>query len=198
MRRWPTWSRISPPLISNCGSGRMNYSSTRSSGPASSRFGSASMPLVEGGRIVEDRYLRVTDDAPIPDRVPVIVPGRRFLADAGELTRRDGSLGVAWPNDRRVAELARRLRFLRREEGRRCAGLRRGLGALQRGLSAGCRWPHRRAAAADTEAGRSPATAGWRTVTAGRPDSSLRGAERRSNPVLDCFASLTMTPLFLQ
>jgi uncharacterized protein (DUF934 family) len=64
------------------------------------------MPLVEGGRIVEDRYLRVTDDAPIPDRVPVIVPATRFLADAGELTRRDGSLGVAWPNDRRVAELA--------------------------------------------------------------------------------------------
>jgi uncharacterized protein (DUF934 family) len=64
------------------------------------------MPLVEGGRIVEDRYLRIDDDAPIPDRVPVIVPAKRFLADAEELTRRDGSLGVAWPNDRRVAELA--------------------------------------------------------------------------------------------
>jgi uncharacterized protein (DUF934 family) len=37
--------------------------------------------------------------------VPVIVPANRFLADAEELTRRDGSLGVAWPNDRRVAEL---------------------------------------------------------------------------------------------
>jgi len=64
------------------------------------------MPLVEGGRIVEDRYLRIDDDAPIPDRVPVIVPAKRFVADAGELTRRDGALGVAWPNDRRVAELA--------------------------------------------------------------------------------------------
>jgi uncharacterized protein (DUF934 family) len=63
------------------------------------------MPLVEGGRIVEDRYLRVDDDAPIPDRVPVIVPAKRFLADADELIRRDGSLGVLWPNDRRVAEL---------------------------------------------------------------------------------------------
>jgi uncharacterized protein (DUF934 family) len=63
------------------------------------------MPLVEGGRIVEDRYLRIDDEAPIPDRAPVIVPAKRFLADAGELTRRDGSLGVAWPNDRRVAEL---------------------------------------------------------------------------------------------
>jgi len=64
------------------------------------------MPLVEGGRIVEDRYRRIDDDAPIPDRVPVIVPAKRFLADADELVRRDGSLGVAWPNDRRVAELA--------------------------------------------------------------------------------------------
>jgi len=63
------------------------------------------MPLVENGRIVEDRYVRVDDDAPIPERVPVIVPAGRFLADADALTRRDGSLGVAWPNDRRVAEL---------------------------------------------------------------------------------------------
>jgi uncharacterized protein (DUF934 family) len=63
------------------------------------------MPLVEAGRIVEDRYVRVDDEAPIPDRVPVIVPAKRFLADADELIRRDGSLGVLWPNDRRVAEL---------------------------------------------------------------------------------------------
>ena len=49
---------------------------------ASSHLGSASMPLVENGRIVEDRYVRVADDAPIPDRVPVIVPANRFLADA--------------------------------------------------------------------------------------------------------------------
>ena len=63
------------------------------------------MPLVEGGRTVEDRYVRVPDDAPIPDRVPVIVSAKRFLADADALIRRDGSLGVLWPNDQRVAEL---------------------------------------------------------------------------------------------
>jgi uncharacterized protein (DUF934 family) len=63
------------------------------------------MPLVEGGRIVEDRFIRVSDDAPIPDRAAIIVPAQRFLADAPELIRRDGSLGVSWPNDRRVAEL---------------------------------------------------------------------------------------------
>jgi uncharacterized protein (DUF934 family) len=64
------------------------------------------MQLVENGRIVEDRYVRVDGDAPIPERVPVIVPAARFLAEANELVRRDGSLGVDWPNDRRVAELA--------------------------------------------------------------------------------------------
>jgi uncharacterized protein (DUF934 family) len=64
------------------------------------------MPLVENGHIAEDRYVRVDADAPIPERVPVIVPAARFLAQPNELVRRDGSLGVDWPNDRRVAELA--------------------------------------------------------------------------------------------
>ena len=63
------------------------------------------MSLVEGDRIVEDRYRRVADDAAIPERVPVIVSARRFLAEADALIRRDGSLGVDWPNDRRVTEL---------------------------------------------------------------------------------------------
>ncbi len=63
------------------------------------------MPLVENGKIVEDRYVSVDDDAPVPDRVPVIVTAKRFLAEADALTRRDGSLGVAWPNDQRVAQL---------------------------------------------------------------------------------------------
>jgi len=64
------------------------------------------MPLVENGQIVQDRYHYLGEDEPIPERVPVIVPARRFLADADALSRRDGSLGVLWPNDRRIAELA--------------------------------------------------------------------------------------------
>ena len=64
------------------------------------------MPLVENGQIVQDRYHYLADDEPIPERVPVIVPAQRFLADADAVSRRDGSLGVAWPNDRRIAELA--------------------------------------------------------------------------------------------
>jgi len=64
------------------------------------------MPLVERGRVVEDPYLRVVDDAPIPDGAAVIVPAARFLADAAELTRRGAPTGLIWPNDRKVAELA--------------------------------------------------------------------------------------------
>ena len=64
------------------------------------------MPLVENGQIVPDRYRYVGEDEPIPERVPVIVPAQRFLANTDALIRRDGSLGVLWPNDRRIAELA--------------------------------------------------------------------------------------------
>ena len=64
------------------------------------------MPLGENGQIVQDRYHYVGEDGPIPERVPVIVPAQRFLADTDTLIRRDGSLGVLWPNDRRIAELA--------------------------------------------------------------------------------------------
>jgi uncharacterized protein (DUF934 family) len=63
------------------------------------------MPLIKNGRLAEDRYVRVLDDAPIPDGVPVIVPAARFLADAGEMLRRDAPTGVEWPNNRKVAEL---------------------------------------------------------------------------------------------
>lgn len=63
------------------------------------------MPLVENGRIVADRYVLVDAEGAVPDRTPVIVPAERFLAQADELVRRDGSLGVLWPNDRRIAEL---------------------------------------------------------------------------------------------
>jgi uncharacterized protein (DUF934 family) len=64
------------------------------------------MPLVRAGHIVEDRYVRALDDAPISEGAAVIVPAQRFLADAGELIVRDAPIGVLWPNDRKVTELA--------------------------------------------------------------------------------------------
>ena len=39
------------------------------------------MRLVKRGQMVEDRFVRVLDDAPVPDDVPVLVPAARFLAD---------------------------------------------------------------------------------------------------------------------
>ena len=63
------------------------------------------MPLVKAGRVIEDRFVRVLDDAPVPDGVPVILPAARLLADARELVLRQAPTGVIWPNDRRIAEL---------------------------------------------------------------------------------------------
>lgn len=63
------------------------------------------MPLVRSGRIVEDRFVRVADEAPLPDGVAVIVSGARFLAEADALLQRPAPIGIAWPNDRAVAVL---------------------------------------------------------------------------------------------
>ena len=64
------------------------------------------MQLVKAGHIVEDRFVRVLDDAPVPEGVAVILPAARLLADARELVLRQAPTGVIWPNDRKVAELA--------------------------------------------------------------------------------------------
>ena len=64
------------------------------------------MPLVRGGQVVEDRYLRVLDEAPIPDGAAVIVPAERLIADGADLARRTAPTGVLWPNNRRVSELS--------------------------------------------------------------------------------------------
>src|SRR5262245_41294549 len=106
MGRSPTWWRISPPPISSCASGPKNCSSTRSPVSASNLSRSGSMQLVKGCRLVDDRFVRVLDDAPLPEGVPVIVPAARLIADARELVLRQAPIGMIWPNDRKVAELA--------------------------------------------------------------------------------------------
>jgi uncharacterized protein (DUF934 family) len=63
------------------------------------------MRLVKSGHVVDDRYVRVPDDAPIPADVPVIIPGARFLAEAADIARRTAPTGVLWPNNRKAAEL---------------------------------------------------------------------------------------------
>ena len=68
------------------------------------------MPLVKSGRIVEDQYVRIADDAPVPDGVAAIVSGARFLADAETLAHRTAAVGVLWPNNRPITELAPHLK----------------------------------------------------------------------------------------
>ena len=64
------------------------------------------MPLVKASQIVEDQYVRVEDDAPLPDGVPVLLTAARFLADAREIVECDAPVGAIWPNDRRLTERA--------------------------------------------------------------------------------------------
>jgi phosphoadenosine phosphosulfate reductase len=62
------------------------------------------MLLTSHGKIVEDHFVRISEDGPIPDSIPVLAPATRFLADH-ELACRQAPTGVLWPNDRKVAEL---------------------------------------------------------------------------------------------
>jgi uncharacterized protein (DUF934 family) len=64
------------------------------------------MPFVKSGRIAEDRFVRIADDAPVPGDGAVIVGGARYLADAAALQKRAAPIGVVWPNNRPIAELA--------------------------------------------------------------------------------------------
>jgi len=70
------------------------------------------MQLVKGCRMVDDRFVHVLDDVPVPEGVPVVVPAARLIADAQELVLRQAPTGVIWPNDRRIAELAPYLDWL--------------------------------------------------------------------------------------
>ena len=63
------------------------------------------MRLVKAGHVIDDPYVRVADDAPIPADGPVLLPAARFLADAAAITGRAAPTGVLWPNNRKAAEL---------------------------------------------------------------------------------------------
>jgi uncharacterized protein (DUF934 family) len=63
------------------------------------------MPLVKRGKVVADDFMRVADGEPLPD-APVIVSAERLLAEAANLFARGTPVGVIWPNNRRVSELA--------------------------------------------------------------------------------------------
>jgi uncharacterized protein (DUF934 family) len=64
------------------------------------------MPLVRSGLIVEDPFVRVADDAPVPDGIAALVTGARFLGEADALAGRVAPVGIVWPNNQPVAALA--------------------------------------------------------------------------------------------
>lgn len=63
------------------------------------------MPLIRQGRVVEDEFVLLQDDQPLPDEGSFILPADRLVADASDILRRNGATGVIWPNNRDVAAL---------------------------------------------------------------------------------------------
>jgi uncharacterized protein (DUF934 family) len=63
------------------------------------------MPLIKNCAVIADRFLRVADDAEIPASGAVLVTAERFLKDPDALASR-GDVGVIWPNNRDIGELA--------------------------------------------------------------------------------------------
>jgi uncharacterized protein (DUF934 family) len=64
------------------------------------------MRLIKNGEIAEDPYRRLLDNAPLPDEGAVLVAADRLLANKDAIARHRGAVGVLWPNDRSLSELA--------------------------------------------------------------------------------------------
>jgi uncharacterized protein (DUF934 family) len=63
------------------------------------------MPLVKGGKISDDAFVHVADDAPLPGDGAILISAKRFLEDPEAISRRLGKTGVVWPNNRDVDDL---------------------------------------------------------------------------------------------
>ena len=63
------------------------------------------MPFVKGGKIQNDEYAHIADDAALPVSGAVLVSAARFLEDPEALFARAGKVGVIWPNNRDIDEL---------------------------------------------------------------------------------------------
>jgi len=63
------------------------------------------MPLVKGGKITDDTFVHVADDAEIPADAAILISSARFLENAEALSQRAGPTGVIWPNSRDVDDL---------------------------------------------------------------------------------------------
>jgi uncharacterized protein (DUF934 family) len=64
------------------------------------------MPIVRNGAIIEDPWVRLGDDAPLPSTGDVIIPPERLKAEWRAIAGREGRVGVALPNDASVDAFA--------------------------------------------------------------------------------------------
>jgi uncharacterized protein (DUF934 family) len=67
------------------------------------------MPLVKGGKITNDTFAPLADDAALPDGGDVMVSAARYLQNPENVLQRAGKAGVIWPNNRDVDDLVRYL-----------------------------------------------------------------------------------------
>ena len=63
------------------------------------------MPLVKNGKISDDAFVHVADDAPLPGDGAILISAARFLGDPEAISRRVGKTGVVWPNNRDLDDL---------------------------------------------------------------------------------------------
>jgi uncharacterized protein (DUF934 family) len=65
-----------------------------------------SVPLLENGRVAEDRFVAVADDAPLPADAPALISFARLQRDAAALAGRNAELGVQVASTTHPDELA--------------------------------------------------------------------------------------------
>jgi len=63
------------------------------------------MPLVKNGKVADDIFVRVADDAELPEGRAVLVSAARFLENPEGLLTKIAKFGVIWPNNRDLDDL---------------------------------------------------------------------------------------------
>ncbi len=64
------------------------------------------MPLIRDGKLVDDPWVALPDDVPLPPADSVIVSLARWRAERGELSQRGRALGIRLCSDESPAEIA--------------------------------------------------------------------------------------------
>lgn len=64
------------------------------------------MPLIKDGRVVDDPWIAVADDAPLPATGPVIVSLQRWRSESEALANRGAPIGVRLASHEQASEIA--------------------------------------------------------------------------------------------